>query len=507
MSQKKIESALISVFYKDGLEQVVRKLHEMNIKIISTGGTYDYITALNIPVTKVEDLTLYPDLFGGRVKTLHPAVMGGILHRRDHAEDLQQVEKHNISAVDLVIVDLYPFEETIKKTSDDADIIEKIDIGGISLIRAAAKNFRDVLVVPSKKFYTQLLEILTEMNGNSTFHQRRHFATYAFQISSHYDALIFNYFNKEKDIPSFRQSFDVFKQLRYGENPHQKGFFYGDSDDLFIQHNGKEISYNNLQDMEAALELVHEFADPAFVIVKHGNACGVAVRSVLSVAWEAALSCDPLSAFGGVIAANRMIDRETAEKMNEVFFEVLCAPSFSDEALKILPSKKNRILLEMKDMCFPTQVFKGCLNGVLVQDRDSISMNPEDWKVVTKRQIPEDLFSTLIFANKIVRHTKSNAIVLAGDQMLYGSGMGQTSRVDAVKLAVMKARSFQHDLNGAVMASDAFFPFADGIESAMAAGIKYIIQPGGSVRDQEVIDFCDENDISMIFTGHRHFKH
>jgi phosphoribosylaminoimidazolecarboxamide formyltransferase/IMP cyclohydrolase len=345
------------------------------------------------------------------------------------------------------------------------------------------------------------------MNGNSTLEQRRHFATSAFQVSSHYDAAIFSYFNFTENIPSFRQSFDIFKQLRYGENPHQQGFFYGDLDHMFIQHNGKEISYNNLQDMEAALELVHEFSDSAFVIVKHGNACGVAVRPFISLAWEAALSCDPLSAFGGVVAANRNIDKETAEKMNEVFFEVLCAPSFSEEALEILRSKKNRILLEMKDMCFPSQVFKRCFNGVLLQDRDIIEMKPEEWKVVTKKQIPEDLFSTLVFANKIVRHTKSNAIVLAGNQMLYGSGMGQTSRVDAVKLAVTKACSFQHDLNGAVMASDAFFPFADGIETALAAGIKYIIQPGGSVRDQEVIDYCDLHNIAMIFTGYRHFKH
>jgi len=507
MSEKPIRSALISVFYKEGLDRIVHKLHKLDVQLISTGGTFDFIKSLGIPAVKVEDLTSFPDLFGGRVKTLHPAVMGGILFRRNETEHIQQAALHHIQPIDLVIVDLYPFEETLKKTTDDAEIIEKIDIGGISLIRAAAKNHQDVLVCPSRSYYGDLLDILNTNNGLTSIDQRRLFASYAFQVSSGYDSAIFNYFNRDKHINAFRLIADSFRSLRYGENPHQQAVFYGNADDLFTQFHGKEISYNNLQDLEAAVDLISEFPEPAFVIVKHANACGVAVRNTISEAWETALSCDPLSAFGGVIAANRTIDEATAEKMNEIFFEVLIAPSYSEQAKEILQSKKNRILLEHKNTEMPTMVFKSCFNGILVQDRDNRKMNPGQWKTVTERQIPNELIPTLLFANTIVRHTKSNAIVIAGNQMLLGSGMGQTSRVDAVRLAIAKAKAFQHHIKGAVLASDAFFPFADGIEQAMLEGVEYIIQPGGSIRDQEVIDYCNQHQIAMVFTGIRHFKH
>lgn len=495
------------MYYKDGLEPIVRKLHELGVKIISTGGTYDFISSLGIPAEKVENISSYPDLFGGRVKTLHPAIMGGILYRRDEPGDIEQAKSHNIPSVDLVIVDLYPFEETLKKSSVEDEIIEKIDIGGISLIRAAAKNFKDVLIVPSREYYFKLNELLNSQNGTSDIQQRREFATHAFQVSSYYDSCIFNFFNNKTGATVLRYSFDIATELRYGENPHQKGRYFGNLDELFIQHNGKEISYNNLQDLEAAVELVSEFNEPAFVIVKHGNACGVAVRSTVSEAWNAALSCDPLSAYGGVIASNIAPDEITAEKMNEVFFEVFAAPSFPGNTLKILCSKKNRILLESKTFQLSEHVFKSCFNGILLQDRDASEMNPDNWRVVTEKQVPAEMIPTLVFANKIVRHTKSNAIVLAGNRMLYGSGMGQTSRVDAVKLAISKARAFNHDLNGAVMASDAFFPFSDAIEQILPEGVEYIIQPGGSIRDNEVIDFCNTHHIAMIFTGIRHFKH
>jgi len=502
-----IKSALISVYYKDGLDEIVRKLHNAGVEIISTGGTYDFITSLGVPARKVEDLTSYPDLFGGRVKTLHPVVMGGILHRRDMESDVAQAAEHGIPPIDLVIVDLYPFEETIAKTNEESEIIEKIDIGGISLIRAAAKNFKDVVIVPSRQYYKKLLEVFNEQGVGSNLKHRKEFAVYAFQVSSYYDSCIFNYFNQFTLFPSFRQVYDKASVLRYGENPHQKGYFFGDTKELFEQLHGKEISYNNLQDLEASVELVADFEKPAFVIVKHGNACGVAVRETTLEAWDAALSCDPLSAFGGVISCNRTIDKATAKKMSEIFFEVLTAPDFTEEALEVLQSKKNRILLKMKEFAFTGVTYKSCFHGILMQDRDNIEMNPETWKTVTKRQVPPELIETLLFANKIVRHTKSNAIVLAGDRMLFGSGMGQTSRVDAVKLALAKAKTFNHNIKGSVLASDAFFPFADGIEQAMNEGVEYIIQPGGSIRDEEVIAYCDEHNIAMVFTGLRHFKH
>ncbi len=509
MKTKRIKTVLISVYHKDGLEVVVNRLHSLGIEIISTGGTYSFIKNLsNIPVKKVDDITEYPDLFDGRVKTLHPAIMGGILYRRNIDRDDMQRQKYNIPSIDLLIVDLYPFEETVKSTSVYDEIIEKIDIGGISLIRAGAKNYADVLVVPSREYYNEFLEILERRDGEITLEERKRFATYAFQVTSHYDTSIFNYFNREQCSFAFRQSYDKFSKLRYGENPHQEGYYFGDIEELFVQHHGKEISYNNLQDLEGAVELVYEFTEPAFVIVKHGNPCGVAVRSVVSEAWESAFLCDSLSAFGGVVASNRCIDKETAEKMNDVFFEILAAPSYSEEALSILRSRKNRILLELRDFIFNPYTYRSCFNGVLYQTRDNIKIDDtSEWKVVTERRIPENLYSSLIFSNKIVRHTKSNAIVIAGNQMLYGSGMGQTSRVDAVKIALTKAETFNHCVKGAVLASDAFFPFTDGIELAFKAGIEYIIQPGGSINDNEVIDFCNKNNIAMIFTGIRHFKH
>ncbi len=507
MIPRTIKTALISVFYKDGLDTIVTKLHSLGVEIISTGGTAAFIESLGIPVTTVESLTGYPDLFGGRVKTLHPTLMGGILFRRDNNEDQLQASVHKIPSIDLVIVDLYPFEETLKKTSDADEIIEKIDIGGISLIRSAAKNYQDVMIVASRKYYNEFFSILNEAGGTTSYEQRKLFASYAFQVSSGYDSCIFRYFNETAGINAIRQNFDDHTVLRYGENPHQKGIYFGDISELFIQHHGKEISYNNLQDMESAWELVSEFSDPAFVIVKHGNACGVAVRETIADAWSTALSCDPLSAFGGVLAANRNIDGETALRMNEIFFELIMAPGFTEEALNILKCKKNKIILEMISLKMPSALIKSCFNGILMQDRDNQKITPEQWKVVTKRRVPSELFSTLVFANQIVRHTKSNAIVLAGNRMLYGSGMGQTSRVDAVRLAIAKSKAFEHPLNGAVMASDAFFPFSDGIAEAIKEGIEYIIQPGGSIRDNEVIQFCDDNNIAMIFTGIRHFKH
>jgi len=507
MSERKIQSALLSVYYKDGLEELVDELVKLNIKLISTGGTYDFINRLGYDCVKVEDLTNYPDLFGGRVKTLHPAVMGGILQRRENENDRLQAQTHNIQAIDLVIVDLYPFEETLKSNATEDEIIEKIDIGGISLIRAAAKNFNDVLIVSSRNQYLDLKELLINKNGLSDIADRKHFACKAFEISSHYDTAIFNYFNKVEKIEVFKHSISDKKELRYGENPHQKAFYYGKLDELFTQLHGKEISYNNLQDLDSALRLNFEFEKPSFVIVKHANACGVAIKESIVEAWESALSGDPKSAFGGVITTNCIIDKETAEKINEIFFELLCAKGFTPEALEILKTKKNRILLELKDFSLNDFIFKSCLNGVIKQERDNKSVLPTDWQTVTKRAIPEELNETLLFANKIVKHTTSNAIVIASNEKLLGSGMGQTSRVDSVQLAINKALSFGHSLKSAVLASDAFFPFSDSLEQAVEAGIEYIIQPGGSVRDQEVIEFCDKHNLAMIFTGIRHFKH
>lgn len=507
MSERKILSALISVYYKDGLKEIVEELCNLNVKLISTGGTYDFITSLGYECQKVEDLTNYPDLFGGRVKTLHPAVMGGILQRSNNSKDQAQAEEHNIQSIDLVIVDLYPFEETLKSTANQEEIIEKIDIGGISLIRAAAKNFNDVLIVSSRNQYSELLDLIKSKLGVTQLSDRKSFACKAFETSSHYDTAIFNYFNLEEKNEVFKHSISERKELRYGENPHQKAYFYGNTDEVFTQLHGKELSYNNLQDLDSALKLNFEFEKPSFVIVKHANACGVAIRETVLEAWESALSSDPKSAFGGIITSNSIIDKATAEKINEIFFEVLCAKGFTSDALEILKTKKNRILLELKEIRFENFIFKSCLNGVIKQERDTKTVLPEDWKTVTIRKIPTELNETLLFANKIVKHTTSNAIVIASNQKLLGSGMGQTSRIDSVELAIKKARSFGHSLEHSVLASDAFFPFADSLEQAVSAGIEYIIQPGGSLRDQEVIEFCNKHNLAMIFTGIRHFKH
>jgi phosphoribosylaminoimidazolecarboxamide formyltransferase / IMP cyclohydrolase len=507
MSDKRIQSALISVFYKEGLADIVQFLHELNIKIYSTGGTFDFISDLNIPAGKVEDLTSYPSILGGRVKTLHPSVFGGILARRGNENDLEQLTKYSIPEIDLVIVDLYPFEETVKSSDLEDEIIEKIDIGGISLIRAAAKNYNDVVVVSGREQYSDVLKLLKEKKGHTSISDRRLFAAKAFQTSSNYDTAIFKYFNRESAIPAFRESINIAYPLRYGENPHQKGIFYGDTDLIFKKLHGKEISYNNLLDLDAALNLIDEFRKPAYVIIKHNNACGVATRNTPSEAWKDALACDPISAYGGVIVTNSPVDEITATEIDKIFFEILIAPGFTEPALAILKQKKNRIILQRNDSSGNKYGFRSLLNGVLWQEKDLSTEKAEQMKPVTER-IPEPAeFDDLVFANIIVKHSKSNAIVLAKNSQLCASGIGQTSRVDALKQAIDKAKWFGFDLNGSVMASDAYFPFADSVEIAHKAGIRAIVQPGGSVRDQESIDYCSSNGVAMVFTGIRHFKH
>lgn len=507
MSDKTIKGALISVYHKDGLGDIVNLLHEMNVKIYSTGGTYSFIRESGIPATAVEELTTYPSILGGRVKTLHPAVFGGILARRENESDREQVAKYAIPEIDLVIVDLYPFEKTVQSTDDDDEIIEKIDIGGISLIRAAAKNWNDVLVVSSRNQYPELLEILRKGRGVTTSDERKRFAAWAFGMSSHYDTLIFKYFSKGLDIPVLRESINSSYNLRYGENPHQRAVFYGDPSQVFEKLHGREISYNNLLDIDAALGLSREFKDPTFAIIKHNNACGVATREDTADAWTDALACDPVSAFGGIIASNVPVDGKVAAEIDKIFFEIILAPGYSPEALEILGQKKNRIILKLKDPGLAPHILRSVLNGVLWQERDNRTESEADMKVVTFRHPDASEINDLIFANKIVKHTKSNAIVLAGKNQLYASGTGQTSRVDALRQAIEKAGVFGFNLNGAVMASDAFFPFADTVEIAHKAGITAIIQPGGSVRDQESIDYCNASNIAMVFTGIRHFKH
>lgn len=508
MSKKKISSALISVYHKDHLYSIIKKLHELDVKIFSTGGTHSFIEKQNVPVTSIEELTSYPSILGGRVKTLHPQVMGGILARRDNQDDQQHASEYDIPMIDLVIVDLYPFEATVASGANEADIIEKIDIGGISLIRAAAKNFKDVLIVSSQEQYTQLELLLNQKEGYTEVADRKSFAAQAFDITSHYDTAIFNYFNQENSLSRFKQSERSPKVLRYGENPHQQGTFYGGIEDMFTQLNGKELSYNNLVDIDAAINLIEEFEDEtAFAILKHTNACGAATGINVKDAYLKAFAADTVSAFGGVLITNKKVDEEAAEEMNQLFFEVIIAPDFTDEAVKMLKSKKNRILLHQKEGLKNKKHFKSVLNGVLEQDRDLVTDQLENFKIVTKKATSEQQNKALLFASKICKHTKSNTIVLAREGQLLASGVGQTSRVDALKQAIAKAKSFDMPLEGAVMASDAFFPFADSVEIAHSAGIKAIIQPGGSVRDQESIDFCDQNDMSMIFTGLRHFKH
>jgi phosphoribosylaminoimidazolecarboxamide formyltransferase/IMP cyclohydrolase len=507
MNEKRFRSALVSVFYKDGLDEIVRILQSLEIKIFSTGGTYNYITELGIPAEKVEDLTTYPSILGGSVKTLHPSVFGGILARREVAGDLEQLEKYKIPEIDLVIVDLYPFEETLKTVSDNEAIIEKIDIGGIALIRAAAKNYNDVLIISGRKQYPELLSLLNEKKGVSTLEDRRYFAAKAFQTSSDYDTAIFGYFNRQEGIQAFRASIDSAYPLRYGENPHQKGIFYGDPSLIFDKLHGKEISYNNLLDLDAALGLIDEFSSTTFVVIKHNNACGVASREDPVTAWKDALACDPVSAYGGVIVTNVIIDEKTAAEINRIFCEIVIAPGYLPEALGILKQKKNRIILVRKDQEKSGYIFRSLLNGVLWQERDASTENTDDMRPVTKRVPSSEELSDLVFANIIVKHSKSNAIVLAKNRQLCASGIGQTSRVDALKQAIEKAGSFGFDLKGSVMASDAYFPFADSVEIAHKAGVTAIVQPGGSVRDQDSIDYCSANEVAMVFTGIRHFKH
>lgn len=504
---RKIHNALISVYHKEGLDEIAQILHRLHINIYSTGGTLQFIKDLGIPVEPVEGLTGYPSILGGRVKTLHPKVFGGILSRRENSEDHKELEQYQIPPIDLVIVDLYPFEETVASGATEQEIIEKIDIGGISLIRAGAKNHKDVLMISSRNQYGALKELLFTQNGESHLEQRKQFALEAFSQSSHYDSAIFNHFQQQAKPFAFKQSTPYANPLRYGENPHQKGIFYGNLNEVFTQLHGKEVSYNNLLDIDAAINLLAEFTEPSIAILKHNNACGLATRKNLSDAWADALAADPISAFGGVIVANRPIDLAAATEMDKLFFEVLIAPAYAEDALEILKTKKNRILLKLHSNRFAPQQFRSILNGVLVQERDNISEMAENLKPVTKTEPTSQEIEDLLFANRIVKHSKSNAIVLAKNGQLIASGVGETSRVDALKHAIEKANTFQISLQGAVMASDAFFPFADSIEIAHKAGITSVIQPGGSVRDQDTIDFCDQHNISMVFTGVRHFKH
>jgi len=503
---KRIKSALISVFHKDRLDEIVKLLNEFKINIYSTGGTYDFIVGLGSEATTVESLTSYPSILGGRVKTLHPKVFGGILGRRDNNDDLNHFKEYDIPEIDLVVVDLYPFEKTVASSSDEQEIIEKIDIGGISLIRAAAKNYKDVLIVPSFDQYDDLINLLKEKQGSSNIEDRKQFATHAFNVSSHYDMATFKYFNQNKE-DVFKQSIQKSTVLRYGENPHQKGVYYGELDSVFKQLHGKAISYNNLGDLDAAINLINEFEETTFAILKHNNACGIASRPKLIDAWKDALAGDPVSAFGGVLITNEIIDENTAAEINKLFFEIILAPAYNEKALEILKTKKNRIILQKNSYSFQGKQFKSIMNGVIEQDRDLKTEKEEDMKVVTKTSPNEYEKTNLLFANKIVKHTKSNTIVLAKNKQLCASGVGQTSRVDALKQAITKAGEFGLELQGAVMASDAFFPFADSVEIAQKAGIAAVIQPGGSIRDQDSVDFCNEHNMSMVFTGYRHFKH
>lgn len=494
------------MFHKDRLEEVVTLLDELDIHIYSTGGTYDYIKGLGVTASTVESLTDYPSILGGRVKTLHPKVFGGILGRRDNESDRNQFEEYGIPEIDLVIVDLYPFEKTVASTDREQEIIEKIDIGGISLIRAAAKNYKDVLIVPSFASYDPLITLLKEGKGNTTLEDRRAFAAEAFNVSSHYDSAIYRYF-AGNGPEAFKTSVPGKNPLRYGENPHQEATFFGNLDEVFEQLHGKAISYNNLGDLDAAVNLIEEFGDPTFAILKHNNACGVASRSDLSRAWKDALAGDPVSAFGGVLITNTPVDIRTAEEINKLFFEIILAPGYDKNVLELLQSKKNRIILRKKAYDFQRKQFRSLLNGVAEQDKDLKTEIKADLKVVTNHAPSEPEVEDLLFANKLVKHTKSNAIVLVKGKQLLGSGVGQTSRVDALQQAITKAEAFGFDLNGAVMASDAFFPFADSVEIAHHAGITAVIQPGGSVRDQESVDYCNKAGMSMVFTGTRHFKH
>lgn len=508
MSVRKISRALISVYYKNNLEPIVHLLGKQGVEFVSTGGTQEFIEKLGYKVTPVEKLTGYPSIFGGRVKTLHPAIFGGILFRREESLDISQAREFNISPIDLVVVDLYPFEETVAKGGSEDEIIEKIDIGGISLIRGAAKNFNDVLIVASQKQYGELQLLLEDKKGSSDLLDRKKFAALAFDVTSHYDTAIFNYFNQEFQFPRLKTSYQEGRVLRYGENPHQKGTYYGDLDGLFEQLNGKELSYNNLVDVDAAVNLVKEFEEEtAFVIIKHTNACGVATGPTVKDAYLKAFQADTISAFGGVLATNKTIDLAAAEEINKLFFEILIAPSYTEDALKLLRSKKNRMILQQKQSLKATRQVKTILNGVIEQDLDLKTDSKEDLKVVTRRAPSAEETEALLFASKVCKHTKSNTIILAVNGQLLASGVGQTSRVDALRQAIEKAAAFGFNLQGAVMASDAFFPFPDCVEIASKVGIKAVIQPGGSVKDQESINYCDSEGMAMVFTGIRHFKH
>ncbi|WP_286844585.1 MULTISPECIES: bifunctional phosphoribosylaminoimidazolecarboxamide formyltransferase/IMP cyclohydrolase [unclassified Proteiniphilum] len=505
---KTIQTALISVYHKEGLEEILQQLNNLRIKFISTGGTQEFIQSLGYECKTVEDVSGYPSILGGRVKTLHPKIFGGILYRRDNESDRKQVKSYDIPSIDLVIVDLYPFKETVAAGGSEEEIIEKIDIGGISLIRGAAKNYKDVLIVASKHQYKPLLNLLKEKNGVTDCEDRRRFAGEAFKVSSEYDSAIFNYFDRGNHS-ALRITQDDAMQLRYGENPHQQGYFYGDFDEIFEQLHGKEISYNNLLDIDAAISLISDFNETALAILKHNNACGMACRPTVKEAWKAALAADPVSAFGGVVVTNRQVDKEAAEAINEIFFEVIIAPGYDKDALDILFQKKNRIILVLKsaEKAAQKMQYRSVLNGALVQEKDTIVQTADNLEVMTETAPSAKEADDLLFANILVKHTKSNAIVLAKDKQLIASGTGQTSRVDALKQAIEKAGTFHFDLHGAVMSSDAFFPFPDCVEIAHKAGITAVIQPGGSIRDAESVAYCNKNGISMVKTGIRHFKH
>lgn len=504
---KKIKTALVSVYHKDGLDEILALLNKEGVQFLSTGGTQSFIESLGYPCALVEDLTGYPSILGGRVKTLHPKVFGGILNRRENEGDREQIKQYEIPEIDLVIVDLYPFVDTVASGASHEDIIEKIDIGGISLIRAAAKNYNDVIIVASKEQYAPLAEMLRNNGAQSSLKERRWFAKEAFAVSSGYDSSIFNYFDQEEGPSALRVAIDGAKTMRYGENPHQKGYFFGDFDKIFKQLHGKEISYNNLLDIDAAVNLISEFTDPTFAVLKHNNACGLATRPTIAEAWADALAGDPVSAFGGVLITNGTVDAKAAEEINKIFFEVIIAPAYDDDALAILEQKKNRIILVQKAPVTEKMQFRSCLNGALGQEHDLKIEVPADLKQATDLAVTPEQVKDLLFANKIVKNSKSNAIVLAKGEQLYASGVGQTSRVDALKHAIEKAKSFGFDLNGAVMASDAFFPFADCVEIAHKEGINAVIQPGGSIRDNETVEYCNKNGIAMVMTGIRHFKH
>ena len=506
MVKKQIKRALISVYHKERLDLIIKKLHDEGVSFLSTGGTKTFIESQGIPCEAVEELTTYPSILGGRVKTLHPKVFGGILARRDVEKDAEQLTEYQIPEIDLVIVDLYPFEATVAAGADEKNVIEKIDIGGISLIRAAAKNYKDVVILASQDQYMPFLELINQNGAETTLEERRWFAKEAFAVTSHYDSAIFNYFDGE-DASAFRFTANGSKPLRYGENPHQKGYFFGEFNEMFEQLHGKEISYNNLLDIDAAVNLINDFEDITFAILKHNNACGLASRDELKNAWKDALAGDPVSAYGGVLITNAIVDKDTAEEINKLFFEVIIAPDYDLDALELLTQKKNRIILVLENTKVPQKQFRSVLNGVLVQERDTYQETGGELKTVTEKEPDEDEIDDLLFANKIVKHSKSNAIVLAKDKQLIASGVGQTSRVDALKQAIEKAKSFDFDLQGAVMASDAFFPFNDCVEIAAEAGITAIIQPGGSVRDTDSIEMANQKGVSMVTTGIRHFKH